>query len=81
MRQVIGSGGRGLREVVVVWETERFKVSGESFCRDGTDGKVWRERLLWRLALLVSVEEVDDDDVALLSVSEGLLVSETKSFF
>lgn len=60
---------------------ERFKVSGESFCRDERDGKVWKERLLWRLVLHVSVEEVDDDDVALLGVSEELPVSETKSFF
>lgn len=35
--------------------TERFKDSGESFWRDGTEGRVKMERLLSRL-LFVQVE-------------------------
>lgn len=45
-----------------------FSVSGERLCREGMEGKVWRERLLSRL---VSREQVP-------VVSEQVLVSEAK---
>lgn len=53
---------------------ERFRVSEESFWREGTDGRVWRESCLWRLLLLVVVEF--DDEMELLGISEELVVSE-----
>lgn len=65
---MIGWEGLGLRVVEQRCETERFGVSNwvMSFWREGTDGSVWRERLLWRLLM-----------EALLGISEELLVSET----
>lgn len=45
-----------------------FSVSGERLCREGMEGKVWRERLLSRL---VSREQVP-------VVSEQVLESEAK---
>ncbi|CAN6676248.1 unnamed protein product [Malus baccata var. baccata] len=76
-RQVMGrEGRRGLRVAKQRWETERSRASrGESFWRETTDGSVWRERLLWRLLLLVSLALV-----LALGTSEVLLVSEVSSF-
>lgn len=63
-----------MRVVKQRWETERSRASrGESFWREGRDGSVWRERLLWRLLLEVSL-------VLVLGKSEELLVSEPPSF-
>ncbi|PON74665.1 LOW QUALITY PROTEIN: hypothetical protein TorRG33x02_247010, partial [Trema orientale] len=62
-----------------VRQAETARVSGERDWREGTEGRVWRERLLWRLGLLVllllllGVEEE-------VGTSEKLLASETKSF-
>lgn len=57
---------------------ERFRVSGESFWREGTDGRVWRESWLCRLLLLVVMMLLVefDDDVELPGISEELVVSE-----
>lgn len=64
-----------MRVVKQRWETERSRASrGESFWREGRDGNVWRERLLWRLLL----EEVLL--VLVLGKSEEPLVSEPPSF-
>lgn len=43
------------------------------FWREGIDGRVMRERLLWRL--VVVLEEEADEDAVVVEVSEELYVS------
>ncbi|RVX04469.1 hypothetical protein CK203_018399 [Vitis vinifera] len=52
-----------------------FRASDESFWSEGTDGRVWRERLLWRLLPQLISPEVDK----LPNISGDLLLSEAKS--
>lgn len=45
--------GGEVREVMQWWEMEKFRVLGERLCREGMDGKVWIERLVWRVVVVL----------------------------
>lgn len=69
----------GSREFTHRAETARFKVPGERFWREGTEGKVKRERLLCKL--LRELVSIENNEGELLGKSEKLVASSENSRF